>query len=310
MIVARPENIIIDDLFIKTQIPPFPHYIHLKLEGFSFTNSIKIKPALQMIESLEQEGRLTVNNTLIESSSGNLGLALSMICASKGYRFICVSDPNISPQTIGLIKAYGTELIIIDKRDANGGFLASRIALINEKLREDPSLIWLNQYANPNNPLAHYDHTARHIADVFPHPNYLFIGSGTTGTLGGVSQYFKEHSPQTHIIAVDTEGSVTFGTPAGLRRIPGLGTSTPPKISEKVLYDDLMIIKEIDTITMCRRLAKRGLLLGGSTGTVMSAVAQRLPSIAEDAVIVAISPDMGDRYIDTIYNDEWVASHF
>ncbi len=310
MIYTSPEDIVLDDIFFQLLFPEYPHRVCIKLEGFSMTNSIKLKPARSMIDRFEREGKLAPGGTLIESSSGNLGVALSMICAARGYRFICVTDPNISRQNAGIIAAHGAELVIVRERDQNGGFLGTRISYIQQMLREDTSLVWVNQYENLYNPRAHYDQTARQIAKAFPHIDYLFIGAGTTGTLGGVSRYFQQHRPETYIIAVEPVGSVTFGTPAGRRVIPGLGTSSPPFISRSVSFDQLVRITERETVRMCHQLARRGLLLGGSSGTVLCAVHQMLPEIPPDAVIVAISPDMGDRYIDSIYCKSWVNEHF
>ncbi len=310
MIYTRPEDIILDDIFYRMRFPDHPHDVHVKLEGLSMTNSIKLKPARAMIDQLEQEGRLAPGGRVIESSSGNLAVALSMICAARGYQFICVTDPNISRQSAKLVEAYGAKLVVVRVRDQNGGFLGSRIACIHDMIREDPSLVWVNQYENLANPRAHYEQTARQIARAFPHIDWLFIGAGTTGTLVGVSSYFREHRPETHIIAVDATGSVTFGTPAGCRKIPGLGTSSPPPISRLASYDQLVTIEEPQTIRMCRQVATRGLLLGGSSGTVLSAVHRLLPEIPPEAVIVAISPDNGDRYLDTIYCDQWVTNQF
>lgn len=310
MIVNKPEDIILDDIFMKFNFLDSDHVINIKIEGLSITNSIKIKSAINMIEKLEKNGKLKPGGALIESSSGNLGLALSMICASRNYKFTCITDPNISPQTASLITAYGTELIVIKKRDENGGFLGTRIKLINKMLNDDPNLIWINQYSNPDNPDAHYTRTAPKIFQNFSNIDYLFIGAGTTGTLVGVSQYFKKFSPNTQIIAVDTKGSVTFGQPAGPRFIPGLGTSTPPPISKGALYDRLLMIEEAKTVQTCRDLAKRGILLGGSSGTVLAGVQSMLSEIRKNAVIVAISPDMGDRYINTVYSDSWVSEKF
>lgn len=301
---------IFDDVFMEVNdlIPETP--VYLKLEGCSITGSIKVKSAIRMVERLELEKKLRPGMTVIESSSGNLGLALSMVCAAKGYAFVCVSDPNISPQTANLIEAYGGEVIIVRNRDSNGGFLGSRIDLIQAMLQEDERLVWINQYENINNVEAHAMTTAPSILRKFPSPDYVFIGSGTTGTLGGVSRYLREHSPRTKIIAVDSVGSVTFDRPAGKRYIPGLGTSRPPPIREYSDFDTLLLVAEEDTLRMCHGLAKKGVLLGGSSGTVLSGVQQFAKHILPTACVVAISPDMGDRYIDTIYNDEWVNQHF
>ncbi|WP_323840240.1 2,3-diaminopropionate biosynthesis protein SbnA [Photorhabdus africana] len=310
MIIKSPSDLIFDDVFMELPGIVAQTSVFVKLEGLSASGSIKIKTALRMIERLELERQLGPGRSLIESSSGNLGLALSLICAIKGYPFICVSDPNISPYTAKLIKAYGARLIIVKERDKNGGFLSSRIDLINSMLAADSNLVWSNQYSNINNVEAHYLKTGPAILREFPDPSYVFVGVGTTGTLGGISRYLRQYAPDTKIIAVDTIGSVTFGQPSGARHIPGLGTSQPPEIRQHSSFDDLMMVKEEDALSMCYQLAQRGILLGGSSGTVLCGVRQYAGHIAPSDCVVAISPDLGDRYIDTVYNPDWVKLHY
>lgn len=229
------------------------HFItHIKLEGLSITGSIKIKAAVNMIQQLERSNLLTARAKLIESSSGNLGLALAMICAQRGYEFTCVSDPNISLQTANLIRAYGAKLVIIETPDPNGGYLGSRISFIKSRLQADSKLIWVNQYANPANPEAYVLTTGPEIIGSFPTPDYVFIGAVTTGTLGGVSRFLRQVSPSTQIVAVDAVGSVTFGGQPGKRYIPGLGSSHEPELKRMSSFDRLIMVEEIDAIRMCR----------------------------------------------------------
>ncbi len=310
MIISSPVELVFDDLFLQLRDWLAQTTVHLKLEGFSVSGSIKIKAALRMIEDLEREGRLGPGRAVVESSSGNLGLALSVVCAIRGYRFTCISDPNISPQTARLIEAYGARLIVVRQRDENGGFLGSRLRLIREMLARDADLVWLNQYANPGNIEAHVLSTGPAILKQFPAPDYVFVGAGTTGTLGGVSRHLRRHAPHARIVAVDSVGSVTFGTPAGPRHIPGLGTSEPPEIRRHASFDDLVMVPEDDAVQACHALARQGLLLGGSSGTVLAGIRQYAAKIAADACVVAISPDLGDRYVDTVYNPDWVASRY
>lgn len=310
MVISSPGDLVFDDVFLELSEVLEHTAIFVKLEGFSLSGSIKVKSALRMIERLELEGRLGRDCAVIESSSGNLGLALSMVCASKGYPFICVSDPNISPQTAKLIEAYGARLILVSQRDRNGGFLGSRIELIERMLAEQPKLVWTNQYSNINNVEAHFLSTAPAILRQFPRPDYVFVGAGTTGTLGGVSRYLRQHAPQTRIVAVDSVGSVTFGQPSGPRYIPGLGTSHAPAIREYSQYDQLLMVPETQAVHMCHSLARRGILLGGSSGTVLAGVRQYSRQIEPGACVVAIAPDLGDRYVDTVYNPEWVGRNY
>ena len=294
--------------FVLNELVSAP--VHVKCEAFNVAGSIKMKPARRMLDDMEKRGALTTKSRLIESSSGNLGIALAMVAASRGYSFVCVTDPNASQESIKMIRAVGAQVIVVNKKDAEGGYLGTRIELIRAMCRDDPSLIWINQYANPSNWLAHYDSTAPEILGEMGKVDLLFVGAGTTGTLMGCIRYFKEFSPATRIVAVDAEGSVTFGTPAGRRRIPGLGTSCTPPILDRSLVSDVIHVPERETIRMCLRLAKRGLLVGGSTGTVLAGVVAYGDRIRADMRVAAIMPDLGEKYLDTIYNEQWVAMHF
>ena len=311
MIYQRADDILHDRVFLQLDdfIPQTA--IHLKLECFNLGNSIKLKPARALVDDAERNRGLKQKRKIIESSSGNLGLALSVICSSRNYHFTCVADANTLPQNIKAMEVYGTDVVVITQKDANGGYLDNRLTFIREAMAKDPDLIWLDQYRNLNNPKTHAQLTATSILEQFGHVDYLFIGSGTTGTLMGCAEHFKKVSPHTKIIAVDAVGSVIFGTPAGPRYIPGLGSSVGAPLLNHHLVDDLVHVPEINTIKACRRLAQQyGYLGGGSTGTVLAAIVAYQQHIAPDSVVVAISPDAGERYIDTIYNDQWCQTHF
>ncbi|MCS0639781.1 2,3-diaminopropionate biosynthesis protein SbnA [Streptomyces sp. LP05-1] len=285
--------------------------LHLKCEGFNFAGSIKIQPAARMVEAAQRDGLVTSGSVLVESSSGNLGVALAVIAASKGLRFVCVTDPNCNPATVALIRALGAEVVVVDEPDATGGYLAARKAYVRRKCEEDPACVWLNQYENPANWIAHYEGTAALIAKDFPALDTLFIGAGTGGTLMGCARYFREHRPQVRIIAVDSVGSVSFAGTPGPRYIPGLGASAPMPLIDPELVDEVIRVHEVDTIHTCRKLAARGILLGGSSGTVISAASQWFAQHPGDPhSAVAIAPDLGERYISTIYNDTWVTDHY
>jgi 2,3-diaminopropionate biosynthesis protein SbnA len=285
--------------------------LFLKIEAFNPAGSIKIKAAKEMIKSLEHEGRIQSGVRLIESSSGNLGVALSIVCAEKGIPFTCVIDPNTSEQNRKIITALGAEVVVVTTLDGNGGYLGSRIAYIEERIAHDSKTIWLNQYANSANPRAHETTTARAISEYFSQIDYLFVGAGTTGTLMGCKHYFSKNRPETKVVAVDSVGSVTFGFPASKRYIPGLGTSRRPEIFNPHGLHALERVKEADAVLMCRWLARtHGLLVGGSTGTVLAGLYAWRDLISSDATVIAISPDLGTCYLDTIYSDDWVVERF
>lgn len=286
-----------------------PCPVHLKCETFNVAGSIKIKPALEMITALETAGTLLPGGRIVESSSGNLGIALSVIAAAKGYGFTCVTDPNVSSDAVRHMRALGASVIVVDQPDENGGYLATRLKLIAEMCRADKGLVWVNQYANSNNWGAHYRTTALEILAKFPRIDHLFIGTGTGGTLMGCARYFREHSPTTKITAVDAEGSVTFGGAGKSRKIPGLGTSRKPEIVDASVVNQILYVSEADTVKMCREIARAGLLAGGSTGTVLSGVRSCAATFSEDDVVVTIMPDLGNKYLDTIYDDAWLTKN-
>jgi cysteine synthase A len=209
------------------------------------------------------------------------------------------------------MRALGARVVIVTERDANGGYLGSRIARLEGMVARHKNLIWPNQYANTANPRVHWERTATSILNSINSVDYLFIGAGTTGTLMGCATYFRQFSPRTKIVAVDARGSVTFGYPPGPRHIPGLGASRIPELCNADIVDEVVLVEEVDTVRTCRSIARKyGLLVGGSTGSVVAAVRSRRWGIPPGSRVVAISPDLGDRYLDTIYNDEWVTSRF
>lgn len=308
-IFTSPLDMLLTDVFVEIrdlEVAP----VFVKCEGFNMVGSIKLKPALEMIVALEKSYRLGPRSKIIESSSGNLGVALSMICAERGYPFICVTDPASSETNRKLIRAFGGQVIVVQERDANGGFLQTRIDLIMRMCADDPSIIWLNQYKNESNVKAHERTTARELLWGFNKIDWLFVPAGTTGTLMGCARYFRRHSPATRVVAVDSEGSVTFGGKPGKRYIPGIGTSSVPEILDRGLVDEVVMVPEIDTVRMCRRLVQRGYLFGGSTGTALAGIEACAARIQLDQTIVTISPDLGERYIDTVYDDGWARKYF
>ena len=169
MIIESPLELIFRDLFYR--LPAFAggHDLFLKLEGFNVTGSIKVKTAIALVEDLEQRGLATPGETVIvESSSGNLGLALSVVCAIKGYEFICVTDPNATHSAVKSMELYGAKVIMVDERDSVGGYLGTRLLKIDQILESNPNALWLNQYANVANKNAHADQTAAEIIKEFP----------------------------------------------------------------------------------------------------------------------------------------------
>jgi N-(2-amino-2-carboxyethyl)-L-glutamate synthase len=285
----------------------FGHSLFLKCEGFNFAGSIKLKAATEMVETAERDGVLTPDSILVESSSGNLGVALSMIAASKGYRFLCVTDSRCNLSTRLMMEALGSQVHIVAGQEAYGGYLGARLDYVRALCASDDRYVWLSQYTNPSNWKAHYGKTGPEIARQFPGLDVLFIGAGTTGTLMGCARYFREWHRPVRIIALDSVGSVAFGGAPGRRMIPGLGMSIRPPLLDESYVDEVIRVEEADTIRTCHRLARHGFLFGGSTGTVVSgAMGWLTQHDAREITAVAIAPDLGDRYLDTIYQANWL----
>jgi N-(2-amino-2-carboxyethyl)-L-glutamate synthase len=311
MIIESPLDLIFRDLFYRLRNFAGAHDVFLKLEGFNVTGSIKIKTAMGLVEDLEQRGIAKPDQTVIvESSSGNLGIALSLVCAIKRYKFICVTDPNANRANVRGMELYGAHVVLVKDRDAAGGYLGSRLKKIDQILQSVPNAIWLNQYANVANKNVHAEQTANEIAREFAKVDWVFVGSGTTGTIAGVSERLRQQFQGIKVIAVEPFGSVTFGGVPGKRHIPGIGTSVRPKLADLVNPDRVVSISEERTIETCLSFVRdHHLLVGGSTGTVLAAVQELAPEFAPGDTIVAISPDLGDKYMDTVYDPAWVENH-
>lgn len=305
-VITVPEEFNEDELYVDLRWS-FGHSLYLKCEGFNFAGSIKLKAATEMVDAAERDGLLEPGSILVESSSGNLGVALSMLAASRGYRFVCVTDSRCNIVTRQVIEALGNQVHIVTEPTVDGGFLGARIDYVRALCASDDRYVWLNQYQNPSNWEAHYRRTAPAIADAFPSLDVLFVGAGTTGTLMGCARFFREWHRRVRIVAVDSFGSVTFGGPPGRRMVPGLGTSVRPPLLEESFVDEVVLVEEEDTVRACHRLARSGFLFGGSTGTVVSGATRWLTACdAGGLTAVAIAPDLGERYVDTIYQTNWL----
>jgi 2,3-diaminopropionate biosynthesis protein SbnA len=305
-VISVPQEFNVEELYVDL-LSMVGHSLFLKCEGFNFAGSIKLKAATEMVEAAERDGNLQPGSILVESSSGNLGVALSMLAASKGYGFLCVTDNRCNPTTRRLMEALGAQVHTIVEPDPVGGFLGARINFVRAQCASDDRYVWLNQYQNPGNVQAHYQRTGPAIARQFPELDVLFVGAGTTGTLMGCARFFREWHRSVRIVAVDSVGSVSFGGPAGRRMIPGLGMGVRPHFLDEAYVDDVVLVEEADTVRTCHRLARRGFLFGGSTGTVVSGAATWLDRhCGRDLTAVAIAPDLGERYLETVYQTTWV----
>jgi N-(2-amino-2-carboxyethyl)-L-glutamate synthase len=305
-VISTPHEFNEEELYVDL-LPTLGVPLHLKCEGFNFAGSIKLKAAVEMVEVAERSGDLRPDSVLVESSSGNLGVALSALAASKGYAFVCVTDIRSNVATRRLMEAMGSRVHVVTEPDPVGGFLGARLDFVHALCASDERCLWLNQYTNAANWQAHYRRTGPAIAQQFPDLDVLFVGVGTGGTLMGCARYLRERSRRVHVVAVDAVGSVTFGGPPGPRMIPGLGASVPPPMVDEAFVDEVLMVEERDAVRTCHRLAANGFLFGGSTGTVITGAARWLGRCGGScATAVAIAPDLGERYLDTVYQETWL----
>lgn len=260
-----------------------------KLEGNNPAGSVKDRPALSMIARAEMGGAIKPGDTLIEATSGNTGIALAMAAAMKGYRMILVMPENQSIERRQTMRAFGAELVLTPR---DGGMELARD--VAEKMRDEGKGIILDQFANPDNPLAHYEGTGPEIwRDTGGRITHFVSSMGTTGTIMGTSRYLKEMNSAVQIVGCQPEEGSQI---PGIRKWP---EAYLPKIFEKPRVDRVENVSQADAEAMTRRLAQEeGIFAGISSGGAM-AVALRIAEEIENAVIVSIVCDRGDRYLST-----------
>jgi len=260
-----------------------------KLEGNNPAGSVKDRPALSMISHAEARGRIKPGDTLIEATSGNTGIALAMAAAMRGYRMILIMPENQSVERCQTMRAFGAELVLTPKA---GGMEAARD--LAERMMGDGKGIVLDQFANPDNPLAHYEGTGPEIwRDTGGRITHFVSSMGTTGTIMGCSRYFKEQNPAIRIIGCQPEEGSQI---PGIRKWP---EAYLPKIYDGSRVDQVENVGQGQAEEMARRLAREeGIFAGISSGGSL-VVALRIASQVENAVIVTIVCDRGDRYLST-----------
>jgi len=266
--------------------------VYAKAEWFNPGGSVKDRAALSMIEDGERRGALTHDRSIIDSTSGNTGIAYAMVAAAKGYRVKLVMPANVSTERKALILAYGAEVVYSDAGEGSDG----AIRLVRELVGADPDLYFYpDQYSNPANALAHYDGTAVEILQqTAGRVTHFIAGLGTTGTFVGTSRRLKEHDPSIKTIAVQPEDS--FHGLEGLKHIP---TAIVPKIWDPSLADEIWDCPTEPAYDLARAAARtEGLLVGHSSGAALWAV-RRLAATIGEGVVVTVFPDSGDRYLST-----------
>ena len=266
--------------------------VYAKAEWFNPGGSVKDRPALSMIEDGERRGALTKDRVIIDSTSGNTGIAYALVGAAKGYRVKLVMPGNVSSERKTLVRAFGAEIVYSDAGEGSDG----AIRMVRELVAHDPDrYFYPDQYSNPANPRAHYEGTAVEILEqTGGRITHFIAGLGTTGTFVGTARRLKEHDPSIHTIAVEPDDA--FHGLEGLKHLP---TAIVPRIWDEVLADEIWYCQTEPAYDLARAIARsEGLLVGHSSGAALWAV-RKLAATVKEGVVVTVFPDSGDRYVST-----------
>lgn len=279
---------------------------YAKIEGSNLFGSVKDRAAKYLMENAYNDGIIKSDTVIIESSSGNFGIALAGMCKIKSNHFICVVDPKITEVNRKIIELLGAEIIIASKSDENGNYVQDRIRIVKDYIAKHKNTYWTNQYENKYVREA-YLSLGEELCNELQQIDYAFVAVSTCGTLAGTSQKIKERFSKCKIIAVDIAGSQIFERNKRKKHISGIGTGFVPQNLTYAKYDDYMIIEETDAVSECNNLLSKGIVVGASSGAVAHAIQNYMgySGDLETKKIVGIFPDRGERYLDTIYDKEW-----
>ena len=284
--------------------------ILLKIENGHPTGSLKHRTAIGLINGLAATTRFTKERILVESSSGNLGVALAYEARARGLACHIVTDPNIPAPHLRRITDLGATVEIVRVADSAGAYLDARLQRVKTLVATSRRYLWTNQYASSAGPAAHMAVTGPAVWRCSSgRCDAVFVAVSTGGTLAGVSRYLRSVAPQVRIVAVDVRGSAALGYPRGPRRLPGIGATRPSVFLESWMYDAAVLVPDARAVAFCRHLrASTGLELGGSGGAVLAACVHYVSRNREVRSPLCLCADDGCNYQETVYNESWMST--
>jgi len=269
--------------------------IFAKLEYLNPGGSIKDRAAIGMIKRAEEEGKLKPSGVIVEATAGNTGIGLALIGVNRGYRVIVCVPEQFSEEKVKIMRALGAE--VTRTPDSEG--MQGAIRKAKELAAAIPGAFTALQFENQANPEYHHDTTAREIFDQMEgRIDGVVVGVGTGGTFTGIARYMKERLKNVYCVAVETQGSVLQGGPAGKHKVEGIGASFIPKTFDASVADEIIMVSDVDAFNMVRELAaKEGVLGGSSTGAIIFAAVQVAKKLGQGKRVVTVAPDSAERYM-------------
>lgn len=285
--------------------------IYAKMEMGNPSGSVKDRSAANILVNAIRKGEINEHTTIIESSSGNMGIALARFGKLLGLPSYIVVDPYINQHAKNLLRSYGAKLVEVNEKDENQGYLRNRLKKVQDLLQEIPNSYWTNQYGNPDVRLAHEGIFKEIVAQLGKAPDYMLVATSTCGTIRGIADAIDKTKSHTQLIAVDAEGSILFENNPKARHIPGMGASYPSDFLQKQQIKAYILISDHQAVQGCHRLLdQEGMLIGGSSGAIIAALQKTKANLPKGATVVLLFPDSGERYLDTIYNATWIQKTF
>lgn len=289
-----------------------------KVETFNPGGSVKDRIGVSIIEEAEQDGRLKPGGTIVESTSGNTGMGLALVAAVKGYKTVFTLPDKMSMEKIRLLRAFGAEVIVTPTAVPHES-PESYTEVAKKVVRETPNSILANQYYNPRNPEAHYKTTGPEIWEqTGGQIDYFVCGVGTGGTITGTGKFLKEKNPNIKVIGIDPKGSALREyyytkkiTPLlKTYKVEGIGQDYVPGTLDFTYIDEMIEADDRESFLMARRLTREeGLMVGGSAGTAVAGMMKMADRFKENDVVVVLLPDLGERYLSKIFNDDWMREY-